>query len=249
MDKINCNFKFENTLGKYHWRPVTRVNFGGKDFIVKKDHHNSPEYKLYTNVRKKLEKDKMDHIINLPEKIIRCGKYNYYVFEPLDIDYTGEYIEKMTNYKEFIDYTIQVCLQIFYANHILKLFHNDIALFTVKNIMIKKNSPTTIKVSKFSYEVKGNLAKVIDFGLAKSSPAAKVPKFYFIEKQKFPYISEIFTIYYNSCLFFFRQKFDTKINVYNKFLKKLEESGYKKKLKYFDIIILKHLFKLQEELK
>ena len=77
-------------------------------------------------------------------------------------------IHKLKNlmYKDWLDYTIQLCLSVYYCKYILNIYHNDLCYNgNIRNIMIKNNNtPFNIKVEDFKYKINNNYTVKIDLG-------------------------------------------------------------------------------------
>src|SRR3990167_10363686 len=109
-------------------------------------HKISREYSFYTKYSEQIKNNKFNNFILLPIKdIIKCNNNNnkkiiwyIYAFEELNYDYNYEVVSKL-NFKKWLNYTIEICLIIYYLNNFLGIYHNDLCLNNnLRNIMIKK---------------------------------------------------------------------------------------------------------------
>ena len=178
----------------------------GKQLLLKKNllmKNDEPrEYRFFKKYSEKIRKDNMDKFLTIPKRIQTCKNSVMYIFEYLDKDYKASKIPKLT-WRKFLDYTIQVCLQIFYLNHNLKLFHHD--LFTraggtkIRNMMVQYgNKEQILRVNEFEHIVKENKIRIIDFGYIRESPHYKLEEYYKKKMKNTPFYSEVFALLYLS---------------------------------------------------
>jgi hypothetical protein len=142
---------------------------GGKDVVVKKemcDENNiSCEYNFFIKYSNNIKKAHFDKFILLPvDEIKKCedsikGKWFIYTFEKLNWDYNSEYIKKI-NFSQWLNYTIEICLIVYYLNNVLGIYHNDLCYKNdIRNIMIKKtNTKNKISVGSFNFETEWGIS-------------------------------------------------------------------------------------------
>jgi hypothetical protein len=258
INSIDCNIEFINNLSINENIWVDNFNLNGKDIVVKKELYDknniSYEYNFFEKYSNSIKKDNFDKFILLPiEKIKNCDSnsdnkntnWHIYIFNKLNWDYNCEYIEKI-NFKQWLKYTIELCLILYYLNNILGIYHNDLCYKNnIRNIMIKKNrDKTKINVSDFEIEINGDYPVIIDFGQQSTEPKLRTYKFYnnkHMKRTNIKFISEVFIIYYYSFKLYFKfdDYWDTKYdNIYFSIQSKSSC------LKEFDSFIIKNLFEL-----
>lgn len=221
INSIECDIQFINNLSYDKNRWVDNFNLNGKDVVVKKEMYDknnvSNEYnflKKYSNI---IKNDHYDEFILLPfEEIKNCNDidkkthWHIYIFNKLNCDYNNEYIQKI-NFKQWLKYTLEICLVLYYLNNILGIYHNDLCFKNnIRNIMIKKNTNEhKIKVSNFEININEDHPVIIDFGQQSTEPKLRTYNFYnnkYVKRSGFKFISEVFIIYYYSFKLYF--KFD-----------------------------------------
>ncbi len=265
-DKITCDTNI-NIFKKNEKIEVGKLSINGKKYIVKRDvilekYNELYEFEFYKKFQKKIISDKMNKNILLPIKILDCEDTKdikkdinkKYIYEVISNDYDENYISKLL-YADWLDYTIQLCLTIYYLNYVLRVYHNDLCFKgKLRNIMINNNNkPFEINVEDFKYVIKNNYTVVIDFGHQNQKILLRTDEFYNSEylkkeeKNKYIYKSEVFIIFYYCYKIFF--KLDDRWGenygqTYNKFLK---EVGPNSTVKDFDRYIIKSLLQLQKE--
>lgn len=219
IDKIECGIEFLNnwSINENIW--VDNFNLAGTDVVVKKeiyDENNiSSEYNFFNKYSKIIEEAQFDKFILLPiEEIKHCHhngkKWFIYTFEKLNRDYNSEYIKKI-NLTQWLNYTIEICLIVYYLNNVLGIYHNDLCYKNdIRNIMIKKtNTKNKISIGGYNFESNGEHPVIIDFGHQSTEPKLRTYKFYnnkHVKRAGIKYISEVFIIYYYSFKLYF--KFD-----------------------------------------
>lgn len=213
------------------------------------------EYIFYDKYSKKILNESMGKNICIPIKTINCQKENNYImlFNNISYDYDNKYIISKLFYKEWLDYTIQLCLSVYYLNHILDIYHNDLVVKgNLRNIMIQENNkPFSIHIENYKYKINSNYIVLIDFEFSSDKPEHMTKKFYSNEylKNNYKYISEVFIVFYLSYKIFFNiddkwaDKYD---KIYNDFLK--ENNISNTTLKDFDNNIINSLLLLNKKL-
>jgi len=255
VDKIECGIEFSNnwSINENIW--VDNFNLGGKDVVVKKEMYDenniSSEYNFFIKYSNDIKKAHFDKFILLPvDEIQKCeyskkGKWFIYTFEKLNWDYNSEYINKI-NFSQWLNYTIEICLIVYYLNNVLGIYHNDLCYKNdIRNIMIKKtNTKNKISVGSFNYEINGDYPVIIDFGHQSTKPKLRTYKFYnnkHVKRTGIKFISEVFIIYYCSFKLYFKFEdyWDTKYdNIY--FTIQSKSSS----LKEFDSNIINNLLEI-----
>jgi len=261
INLIDCNIEFINNLSINEHIWVDYFNLNGKDVVVKKEMYDknniSNEYIFYKKYLNLIKNDHFDKFILLPiDKINDCdnnktnsdnNKTNWYIYiyDKLDWDYNSEFIKKI-NFSQWLKFTIDICLILYYLNNILGVYHNDLCYKNdIRNIMIKKNTDKTkIHVSQFQIEINDDYPVIIDFGHQSTEPKLRTYKFYnnkHVKRTGIKYISEVFIIYYYSFKLYFKfdDYWDTKYdNLYFSIQSKSSS------LKEFDSYIISNLFEL-----
>jgi hypothetical protein len=264
INSIECNIKFINNLSFDKNRWVDTFNLNGKDIVLKKEKYKqnnnkenyiSQEYNFFIKYTNFILKDNFDKFILLPiDDIKNCSddnkneKWYIYIFDKLNCDYNDEYIKK-NNFKQWLKYTIEICLIAYYLNNILGIYHNDLCYKNnFRNIMIKKNtSKTKMIVSNYELEINEDYPVFIDFGQQSPEPKLRTYKFYNSKYKKrtgIKFISEVFIMYYYSFKLYF--KFDDYWDekYYDLYFTIQSKSS---SLKEFDSHILNNLFELYEK--
>lgn len=216
-------------------RLVTEEEEGGEKIIVKKEFikgRNPDEYNFYIKFGQRIKKDGMNKFISIPKRILNCRNSKIYIFPKYSHNYSTNYIKNIEQ-KLFIDYTIQLCLQVYYINHKLKMFHNDLIKYgNLWNVMIDENSkPLILKSGRFKYQIMGNIIRIIDFGRPRKFPAFVLSDMYKFHGKDLPFISEVFLVFFLS----FKNHNNPNLS-FREFYKNF--IGNAKSLKEFDINII-----------
>ena len=256
INSINCDIEFINNLSINENIWVDYYNLDGKDIVIKKElydqNNDSSEYDFFIKYHNTISNNCFDKFILLPgTEIKNCEdkekkeKWHIYIFDKLNCDYNSEYIKKI-NFNQWLKFTIEICLIMYYLNNILGIYHNDLCYKNdLRNIMIKKNTnKTKINVSDFDIEINEDYPVMIDFGHQSTEPKLRTYKFYnnkYVKRTGIKYISEVFIIYYYSFKLYFKfdDYWDTKYdNIYFSIQSKSSS------LKEFDSYVIKNLFEL-----
>jgi hypothetical protein len=267
MDNITCNTNLKKDIKiikhkEHDYRFIVTIGVltvkDKKYFIrIEKKLVNNyifQDYIFYKKYSKKILLDGMEKNISLPFKIIECEKENKYImfFDSISYDYDDKYIITKLFYNQWLDYTIQLCLSVYYLNHILFIYHNDIGVNgTLRNQMIQENNKSfNIIVGKYKYKINNNYIVIIDFESASNKPEYMTKNFYFNKyiKSTYKYISEVFVVFYISYKIFFNidDKYADKYDkIYNNFLKEMNNPNAT--LKDFDNHIIDSLFLLNKK--
>jgi hypothetical protein len=268
MNNITCNTNLDKDIkiikkkaSKGHFMVtvgvITIKNIKYIVRILKKLVYNYviKEYIFYKKYSNKIISDGLEKNISIPFKIIECDNENKYImfFNNVSYDYNRKYIVTKLFFKEWLDYTIQLCLIVYYLNHELQIFHNDIGVGgNLQNQMIQENNkPFEIKVKNFKYQVNNNYIVLIDFEFASNKPEYMTKKFYFNDNVKsyHKYISEVFVVFYISYKIFFNidDKWANNYDkIYDDFIKEMNNPNAT--LKDFDNHIINSLFLLEEKI-
>jgi hypothetical protein len=259
IEDIDCNIIFKNnlSLNPHIWVNVFDLN--GKIVVLKKEifetNTNTNEYDFYIKYSKQIKNDNFDIYILLPIRDIKkCENKEHnklwyiYTFNNLNWDYNCEFISKI-NFKKWLEYTIEICLILYYLNNYIGIYHNDLCYKNdLRNIMIKKNSIIkNIKVDDYNFKVINDYPVIIDFGHQSKEPMKRTWNFYYADdkkKYKFKYISEVFIVYYYSFKIYFKFEdyWDSKFaNFYLPIQKKCSS------LKEFDKYILNNLLEMYDK--
>lgn len=263
LDKYNigCDIDFANkknlsTINKFAY--VSEFVFDNVPVIIKREinspYKNQTEYDFYMTYSDKIINSSLSKFIIIPIKMLKCTKTKphcqLFVYEKLDWDYNNDIIRQL-NFKEWIRYTIILCLTLYWLNNHLKIYHNDLCfLNNIRNIMVKKNTSNfSIQVDKYNYIIDSlNYPIVIDFDQADSVPKLRTYKFYVNKYKKnstleYKYFSEVFIIYYYSfkIYFGFDDYWDEKYDyLYSSIQSKVSSQ------KEFDCAIIDFLFELEK---
>ena len=190
------------------------------------------EYQFQKQYSTQIINDGFDKMISVAKQILDCKYNKIYVYDFYDKSFDRALFNlngdnknndnkhndttincKKLSYKNWLDYTIQLCITIFYTNHKLHIFHNDLIWKTnFNNIMINTNKiPFTITVDKYNYLIKNDNIVIIDFGRQADYFHFRFEKEYF-NKSFHKFKSEVFLVFYFSYnLFFNDEKYNTTI--------------------------------------
>ena len=254
INKLSCGITFSKNLTLQKNTFVDIFNLDNVQFVVKKeiyknrDKTNLPEYIFHSKFDSEIKKTSFKNFIMIPEKILDCLPNSViYKYPKLNYDYDKTIIEKLQLGK-WIDYTIELCMVLYYLNHELKIFHNDLIFKNnFRNIMIDYNENLVeIEISEFKYSTKLNHTVIIDFGQSSIEPKLRTLNFYYNKYKKtnikYKYMSEVFIMYYYFYKFYNKiddywdEKYDM---IYNDFETETSSS------KEFDNKIIKSLFDLK----
>jgi serine/threonine protein kinase len=261
MNGIGCNFNFANNLSKYGYgkRFVNIYQKNGEKYVVKKENPRNKgdsikEEDFYKKYDQQIKRDGFAKNINIPLKMMRCENNSVlYVFGYIENDYNNKYMQRIS-YTQWVEYTIQLCLTVYYLNYVLHIFHND--LFNrgdLWNVMIKQNDkPYIIVVDDFKHTVHGDHIVLIDFGYQSKHIEQQTEHFYnnkWKTRKTYKYKSEVFIVFYFSYFLFFGiddrwgEKFD---DIYDQFVNEFERKSNVHDSRNFDRYVIQSLMDLQK---
>ena len=249
---------FVNIINKLKPRNVSITIINNKKYILKKDNiedsiDNLYEYQFYKKNYKKIKESHMNSIIQIPIKYKICKNNIHYLFNLLDSDINNTFLKKIGKIN-VINIIQQSILALYYINHKLKYYHNDLTTirrkYQIHNVMyIKNNINKTLKIDDLSVKLGKYRSVIIDFGLSSKVPNYKLNYFYntlsVLLLYKFTYISEIFFLF---ILYYYTYK--NALNIYQImtfyifFEKKTNIDSKKNKLINFDKSIFTYFFEL-----
>jgi len=243
-----CDTKFDNNddlIKSSKSRFIKKIKINNRDYIIKKELTNKflNEYNFLKKYSKKIRMDKFDKMINIAIKILNCTDSKMYIYNWIDYDYDSKSMQKIY-YDKWKDFTIQLCLTVYYINHKLNIFHNDFCTGTtdLRNVMIKKNnSPFDIKVDEFNYTIKSDYIVIIDFGHQSKTQQLRTSDFY--KKQDYKIKSEVFLVFYYSYKLFFNTG-DIENNNYDNVYRIYESKS--NSLIEFDKLLIEDLLDIQK---
>lgn len=259
IKKLSCGITFIKNLSLQKNIFVDEFVIGNKKYVIKKeiyfnkDKSDLLEYVFHFKFDLKIKKSCFKNFILMPEKILDCPPNSIiYKYPKLNYDYDVLIIEKMNNKinsVKWIDYTIELCMVLYYLNNKLGIYHNDLIFKNnFRNIMIDYNENLTeINVSSFKYSTNSNHIVIIDFGQSATEPKLRTLNFYYNKYKKnivdYKYISEVFIMYYyfykfhNGICDYWDEKYD-------KLYKKFETNA--SSLEEFDNNVIGSLFELKK---
>lgn len=257
INNLSCGITFLKNLTLQKNTFVDIFNLDNVKFVIKKeiyknkDKNDLPEYTFHSKYDLKINKTCFKNFILMPEKILDCPPNSIiYKYPKLNYDYDKTIVEKIS-IDIWINYTIELCMVIYYLNHNLKIYHNDLIFKNnFRNIMIDYNEDfVEIEISKFKYSTSSNHTVIIDFGQSSTEPKLRTLNFYYNKYKKvnvkYKYISEVFIMYYYFYKFYNKiddywdEKYDI---IYNDF-----ETGTTS-FEEFDDKIIKSLFDLKKKI-
>jgi len=191
---ITCDSKIEKSffdfkVNRLKPRDIGTITINEKEYILKKEISSTktPELEFYQINEKKIKKDKMDPFMQVPIMTKKCEDNKIlYLFHKLDGDLNRKFVSNLSK-SDKINIFEQTILIIFYLNHTLKYYHNDLTsfreiynFFRSNNIMhVKNDKPRlTLKVDKFKVKVGNYKSVLIDFGLASKEHGLAIPLLY-----------------------------------------------------------------------
>lgn len=255
INKLSCGITFSKNLTLQKNTFVDIFNLDNVKFVIKKeiyknkDKNDLPEYIFHYKFDLKIKKTCFKNFILMPEKILDCPPNSViYKYPKLNYDYDKTIVEKLQLGK-WINYTIELCMTLYYINHKLEIFHNDLIFKNnFRNIMIDYNEDLVeIEISKFKYSTKTNHIVIIDFGQSSTKPKLRTLNFYYNKYKKpnikYKYISEVFIMYYYFYKFYNKidDYWDEKYDIlYNDFETNTSSS------EEFDDKIIKSLFEFKK---
>lgn len=217
-DTNNKNFIsniLEKILNIFKITNIGTIKIKNKEYIIKKEYFkdnyfilkflynlinfNVNEYNFYKKFNNKIIKYKFNNNIQLPIKYKLCSKFYVYLFEKIDYDLTYNFLKKLNNYY-YKNILKQVIFIVYFLNHKLNIFHNDLFLLSqIRNIMINKNKiKYKLKLEDKTVEVDKYKVVLIDFGLFNKESTFKNKEFYIKKNIKyfciFEIISELFIV-------------------------------------------------------
>ncbi len=208
-------------------KPILKKIYKYLDITI----NESVFYKKYKNIIKKSNFNKK---IQIPIKYNVCDGFNIYLFEKLKANLNSHILRRL-NEKKFINLLSQTISTIYFINHKLKIFHNDLHEDDkIRNIMIDN---------------KGNPV-VIDFGLFDKKLGFKNRNFYKIKsiqygsKFKFRLKSELFIVLYIFLINYYRKENINIVNLYRFFYDSIPTKKIKS-LENFDKNILLNVRKIR----
>lgn len=154
---------------------------------------NIDEYAFYKKYKNKIIKNKFDKNIQLPYKYRLCKTYSIYIFIKIDYNLNSFFLKKL-NKINFNNILIQSIYIIYFVNHILNVFHNDLHQDDkIRNFMINNNKIKNhkMKIYKIEINIKKYNVVLIDFGLFSKNLGLKNILFYNTKSIKYLYFFEI----------------------------------------------------------
>jgi len=234
----------ESFVSLFQTTDVGFVKIGRTEYLLKKEYYvqqypimnkiykfinlDVSEYKFYKKYSNKIRKSKFKNHIQLPYQYEFCNKMTVYLYKKIDYDLTSFFIKTLSK-SSFYSILIQACNTVFYINHTLKIFHNDLSMNNkLRNFMVNKK--------KDSYQV-----IIIDFGLASKELKLKNKQFYQFKAVKyfytFPIESELLLVFYLFLIQFYSKKELHFYKLYQYFYEKIKS----KTLLLFDSEIIKEI--------
>ena len=133
--------------------------------IKSKKYVNKNNETKYIKYIKQIQDNNIKQLfVNIVE-VKQCNKYMYYLMENYDYDVNKKFLLTLNkeNQKNLL---LQILLGIYYLNHELKIYHNDLYhRDTIRNVMCNKiDKKIYIKYENFNIICENYLCKIIDFG-------------------------------------------------------------------------------------
>jgi hypothetical protein len=193
LEKILDIFKITN---------IGTIKIKNKEYVIKKEYFkdnfyilnfiynlldfNVNEYNFYKKFNNKIIKNHFDKNIQLPVKYKICNKFYVYLFSKIDYDLNYNFLKKINN-STFINILKQVVFIVYFLNHKLNVFHNDLVLINqMRNIMINENKiKYKLTLDNNTLEVNKYRVVFIDFGLFSKDFKFKNREFYLKKSVKY----------------------------------------------------------------
>ena len=204
-NRKNKSFIFkilERILDIFKITNIGTIKIKNKEYVIKKEYFkdnfyilnfiynlldfNVNEYNFYKKYNNKIVKHNFDKNIQLPIKYKICNKFYVYLFNKIDYDLNYNFLKKINN-KTFINILKQVIFIVYFLNHKLNVFHNDLVLINqIRNIMIYENKiKYKITLDNNNLQVDKYRVIFIDFGLFSKDFKFKNRDFYFKKSIKY----------------------------------------------------------------
>jgi len=213
-----CNLKVENNLfispiNKIKSRNVGILTINNEKHILKIEDINdgnkigTEEYIFYKKCISKIKSKHMNLLIQIPIKYSLCNDKIKYIFKLLDGDIDTAFLSNISK-KNVINIFQQSFFSMYYINHHLNYFHNDIyttrKMCKLNNIMyIKNNKETKLEIDGLKLIIKKYRVLIIDFGHASKNMSYKENMLYdsfnILFFYKFKYRSELFILFMILC--------------------------------------------------
>jgi hypothetical protein len=217
LEYSNKNKIIERFLNLFKITKIGYIKIKNKKYIIKKElflnnyflikfiynliNFEVSEYNFYKYYKNKIIKYKFNKNIQIPIEYNICKNFNIYLFKILDFDLNNKFLNKL-NKKNFNNILNQIIMIIYFINHKLNIFHNDISnINNLRNFMINKiNNSYNLVLDNKKIKVKNYQLILIDFGLYNKTIGFKTIFFY--NKQTIKYFynfnikSELFLVYY-----------------------------------------------------
>ena len=216
------------------------------DIIYRLIDFDVSEYKFYSKFEKTIKKYHFNKNIQLPVKYEICKKFNVYLFKKIDYNLNNNFIKHL-NKIDFNNILGQATYIMYFLNHTLKVFHNDIALLNkLHNFMINKNDKKYfLSLDKTRLEVGKYSVVLIDFGLFGKKMEFKEVFFYYKKNLEYLYIfeihSELLIVVYILLNIYYKKKINFK-KLYLYFYNGMSKS--KKTLNNFDNYIFNNILSI-----
>ena len=233
----------------YNKKYIIKKEYFAKNYLVlgiiyKLIDFNVDEYKFYSKFENKIKKYHFNKNIQLPIKYKICKKFNVYLFKKIDYNLNNNFIKHL-NITDFNNILGQATYIMYFLNHTLKIFHNDIALLNkLHNFMVNKNDKKYfLSLDKTRLEVGKYSVVIIDFGLFGKKMEFKEAFFYYKKNLEHLYIfeihSELLIVVYTLLNIYYKKKINFK-----KLYLYIYEKIHKKTLKIFDKYIFNNILSI-----
>ena len=199
----------EDIFSVFKTTKVQFIKVHDKEYLLKKEYFiknypllhsvyklldfNIDEYTFYKKYTKKIIEYKLNSYIQLPYQYKICKQYSLYIFTKIDFDLTSIFLRKINTLQ--FNHLLQQCIYIIYfLNHVLHIFHNDLHQDDkIRNFMYIQNKDKKKKLSLYDQkiEILDYQLILIDFGLYNKKSGLKNNLFYNTKTIKYMYYFEI----------------------------------------------------------
>jgi hypothetical protein len=267
LQKINNNSNqykaLEIILSVFKITDIGVIKIDSKDYVIKREFFTvyfpflDKIYKFlkfevnenifYNKFEKKIKKYNFNRNIQLPIKYKICKKFNIYLFKKIQYNLNNTFLRKI-NKDLFNNILIQSTFIIYFINHKLNVFHNDISQINkLRNFMINKNDKKLyLKLDNQKVQIKDYNVILIDFGLFNKNFGFKNNLFYYKKNIEHLYLfeikSELLIVVYLFLISYYNKKEINFKNLYFYFYDNIKV----KSLKEFDKFIFESISNIDE---
>jgi serine/threonine protein kinase len=148
---------------------------------------------------KEIKNDTIRQLFSNIIEIKTCNQDIYYLMNKYDNDIDRKFLLNISTTDQ-LNVLTQILFGIYYFNHILHLYHNDLYYKNnIRNVMYNRiDNKIDIKYDKFNIVCEKYIIKIIDFGWTENIPAFRTTEYHNKYFRKLQIVSELvlFTYFY-----------------------------------------------------